>query len=143
LVNERMGENPWGVRFFTMFHMTNDSRLFHFEPGPGRVPLYEAKMIHQFDHRWATYEDGQTRDVRPEEKMDPWFEVTPRYWVDGYEVRERTPTEWDREWFLVFRDVTNATNERTVIAAAIPAVAVGNKAPLLLCHASPQRICAL
>ena len=22
------------------------------------LPLYEAKMIHQFDHRWATY-DGR------------------------------------------------------------------------------------
>lgn len=24
------------------------------------LPLYEAKMIHQYDHRWATYEpDGR------------------------------------------------------------------------------------
>jgi hypothetical protein len=23
-----------------------------------RLPLYEAKMIHQFDHRWATYVDA-------------------------------------------------------------------------------------
>ena len=22
-------ENPWGIRFFTMFHMSNDSGLFH------------------------------------------------------------------------------------------------------------------
>ena len=28
-------------------------------PNERYVPLYEAKMIHQFDHRWATYEaDG-------------------------------------------------------------------------------------
>ena len=24
------------------------------------VPLYEAKMIHQFDHRWATYDRRRT-----------------------------------------------------------------------------------
>ncbi|MDW8224353.1 MAG: hypothetical protein RMJ82_15530, partial [Gemmatales bacterium] len=47
--------NPWGVRFMTMFHMANDSHLFHTAPGEGRLPLYEAKLLHQFTHRWATY----------------------------------------------------------------------------------------
>ena len=23
------------------------------------LPLYEAKMLHQFDHRWATYQTAQ------------------------------------------------------------------------------------
>src|SRR5690606_25528511 len=55
LINERTGENPWGIRFIAMFHMANDSHLFRDAPGPGLVPLYEAKMLHQFDHRWATY----------------------------------------------------------------------------------------
>jgi len=26
------------------------------------VPLYEAKMMHQFDHRWATYDDADNRE---------------------------------------------------------------------------------
>ena len=44
--------------------------------------LYEAKMIHQFDHRWATYErDGTVRDVTLAEKQDPSFVSLPRYWV--------------------------------------------------------------
>ncbi|MFO0051344.1 MAG: Eco57I restriction-modification methylase domain-containing protein, partial [Dolichospermum sp.] len=30
------------------FDMTNDSHLFKTEPGKGRLPLYEGKMIHQF-----------------------------------------------------------------------------------------------
>jgi hypothetical protein len=29
LVNETTGENPWNIRFSTMFHMSNDSGLFH------------------------------------------------------------------------------------------------------------------
>ena len=35
------------------------------------VPLYEAKMIHHYDHRWATYEaDGMTsRDVTATERL--------------------------------------------------------------------------
>lgn len=28
LVNERTGSNPWGIRYSTMFHMSNDSKLF-------------------------------------------------------------------------------------------------------------------
>jgi hypothetical protein len=35
LINESQGEafNPWGISFATMFHMTNDSNLFHTENG--------------------------------------------------------------------------------------------------------------
>jgi hypothetical protein len=74
--------NPWGISFSTMFHMANDSHLFLDAPGPGRLPLYEAKLIHHFDHRWATYgPDGETRDFTPDEKRDPATTITPRYWV--------------------------------------------------------------
>ncbi|HIY40740.1 MAG TPA: N-6 DNA methylase, partial [Candidatus Nocardiopsis merdipullorum] len=81
--------NPWGVSFMRMFDMSNDSHLFHtreqleedgwslegnvFVRGDKRMlPLYEAKMLHHYDHRWATYnEDGSTRDFTLEEKQDP------------------------------------------------------------------------
>ncbi|MGH7057963.1 MAG: Eco57I restriction-modification methylase domain-containing protein, partial [Acetobacteraceae bacterium] len=43
------------------------------------VPLYEANMIHQFDHRWATYDGSSTRDVTADEKPDPTFGPQPRY----------------------------------------------------------------
>jgi len=80
-------QNPWGISFMRMLDMANDSHLFKTEPAPDRLPLYEAKLIHQFDHRWATYTpDGNSRDVTPAEKADPAFTVTPRYWVDAREV---------------------------------------------------------
>jgi hypothetical protein len=34
--------------------MSNDSHLFADTGGEGMLPLYEAKLIHQFGHRWAT-----------------------------------------------------------------------------------------
>ncbi|EPG4106362.1 Eco57I restriction-modification methylase domain-containing protein [Pseudomonas aeruginosa] len=80
-------QNPWGISFMTMFHMSNDSHLFKDDASTDRLPLYEAKLIHQFDHRWATYTpDGNSRDVTPAEKADPAFSVTPRYWVQAREV---------------------------------------------------------
>src|SRR5690606_7512695 len=83
-------QNPWGISFMRMLDMANDSHLFKTEPAPDRLPLYEAKLIHQFDHRWATYTpDGNSRDVTPAEKADPAFTVTPRYWVQAREVWRR------------------------------------------------------
>ena len=103
-------ENPWGIRFSAMFHMANDSHRFHtrerleadgwklagnvFRKGGAEyLPLYEAKMIHQFDHRWASYrvEGGKTVSVNVplQDKQDPTFAVLPRYWVEAREVHER------------------------------------------------------
>lgn len=135
LVNARTGENPWGIRFMRMFDMSNDSDLFYAEPGAGRLPLYEAKLIHQFDHRWATYEDGMVRDLRVAEKADVTRTVTPRYWVDQAEVVARLPADWSHRWFLGFRDIARATDERTAIASFTPRVAVGHTMPLMLTNA--------
>ena len=57
------------------------------------VPLHEAKMIHQFDHRWATYDNGESRDVTGAEKVDASFDPAPRYWVPQGEVADRLVTK--------------------------------------------------
>jgi hypothetical protein len=135
----------------------HDNRSLAFEGGslgrsPERyVPLYEAKMIHHFDHRWATYDQGaagddDAREPSPAEKSNPEFEISPRYWVPDREVAERLSTKrYTREWLIGWRDITNATNERTVIAAAFPRVGVGNKIPLILPtgSVSPRHTAAL
>lgn len=116
--------NPWGIRFSAMFHMSNDSHLFANTPAdsaspnqPHRLPLYEAKMIHQFDHRWATYVDDpaqpnglNTADFSPAEKADPTATVRPRYWVDEREVLARiarVPSRVANAW-LAFKAATDA-----------------------------------
>ena len=92
-------KNPWGIRFQAMFHMSGDSGLFwtldqlsemgadeHFEEPSWRqvgnqtfVPLYEAKMVHHYDHRWATYETNgeDSRDCELEEKQNPEYRSRP------------------------------------------------------------------
>jgi hypothetical protein len=42
-------EGVWNLSLTREFDMTNDSHIFRTEPGAGRLPLYEGKMIHQFD----------------------------------------------------------------------------------------------
>ena len=94
-----------------MLHMANDSGLFRsredleaagarlegnvfVRDGERWLPLYEAKMIHQFDHRFGTYE-GQTQAQANQGKLpefddaqhaDPNLLVLPRYWVAESEV---------------------------------------------------------
>jgi hypothetical protein len=113
--------------------------------GPQRwVPLYEAKMIHQFDHRWATYEGADCRDATIAEKQDPDFEPTPRYWIPDFEVAGRlTAKGWTRDWLMGWRDITNAHVLRTVIAATIPAVGSGDKFLLMFPNSSPKLCAAL
>ena len=103
-------ENPWCIRFSRMFDMANDSHRFRArerleadgwklvgnvfrKDGAEHLPLYEAKMIHQFDHRWASFrvEGGKTvsADVPLLDKLDPTFAVLPRYWVEAREVHQR------------------------------------------------------
>ena len=97
------------------------------------LPLYEAKMIHQFDHRWATYEpDGSVRDVTLAEKQDPTFVAIPRYWVREEVVMDRLGDRWDRGWLLGWRDICRSTDERTMIASQLPFSAVGHTIPLAL-----------
>lgn len=161
LVNENEPDgNPWGVKFMTMFHMSNDSHLFHtreeleadgwyldgnvFIYGKKRMlPLYEAKMLHHYDHRWGTYDATDIRDVILEEKQDPDFVVLPRYWVAEHEVDHRLAGRWNKNWLLGWRNITNTTNERTTIAFAFPKAAVGHSTPLVLGSANPLLLAVL
>jgi hypothetical protein len=136
LIDEALNEqgNPWGIKFMRMFDMSNDSHLFFDENAPSRLPLYEAKLIHHYDHRWATYDvDGSSRDVTLAEKQNPGFEVLPRCWVERGEVVSRLKAQgWDRQWLMGWRGITNATNERSVIGSVFPMSGVGNNCHLLI-----------
>ena len=168
LVNEEKGENPWGVRFFTMFHMTNDSGLFQnreqleaegfvlegnrFMRGEEvYLPLYEGRMVCHYDHRCASVgtseravmRSGVTLETGPVEHAEPTFNAMPRYWVNLPRVEGRVTANYLREWFVGFKDVTSSTNERTLICSIIPWVAVGNKIPLLMIEHDHCQVCGL
>lgn len=135
LINEALGaqSNPWGIKFMRMFDMSNDSDLFFDEPASDRLPLYEAKLIHHYDHRWATYDpEGSSRDVMLAEKQNPEFQVRPRYWVSQQEVSDRLKSQgWDRQWLLGWRRNCRLGDERTCISGPVPAVGIGDSIFLL------------
>ena len=117
-------KNPWGIQIRRVFDMAKAEVVgaCQREPVQGFLPMYEAKMFHQFDHRWATYAtDGESRDVIVAEKYDPTFDASPRYWVKEEEVSQRLADKgWERDWVIGWRDITSAHVLRTVIATVLP-----------------------
>jgi hypothetical protein len=120
--------NPWNLEFRQgLFNTTSDSGLFLTEPRNGYLRLYESKMFHQFDHRWATMQDGVAGDLSLDQKRDALCTVTPRYWVPTKDVELRAKLRAPR-WLLAFRKLTNATNERTSIVAVLPFSGIADSA---------------
>ena len=160
--------NPWGLRFLRMFDMANDSGHFRtraelvsagwrvvedrFElDREEMMPLYEAKMIHQFDHRFGSYE-GQSEAQANQGKLPELDHIAhadasrvtrPRYWVRADEVGERLDGAWDRSWLLGWRDITGATVIRTVIPCVLPISAVGDTFLLMMPSTDPQLVAGL
>lgn len=123
------GGNPWKIELRRMLHMSDDSGSFRLEPALGLVPVYEAKLIHQFDHRWAHYVEAsngaagevEIKDVSDAQKADPARTVRPRYWVGEREVFARVarvPRSVARAWLSL-----HAVRESTISSAAGAALA--------------------
>jgi hypothetical protein len=169
LVNESQGDagDPWSVSFLRMLDMATDSAIFRtalqlvpdgwalvgnvFERNGNRyLPLYEAKMVHHFTHRFGDYLDKEADDegtalpdVPDSRLMNSDYVVTPKYWVPESAVNERLNDRWTRGWFLGWRDICRSFDERTVIASVTPRVGVGHTMPLFLSEQEPQHLAAL
>ncbi|MBX3318084.1 MAG: N-6 DNA methylase [Phycisphaeraceae bacterium] len=162
--NRKQGGNPWGVKFYTMFHQTNDAEHFkeakvwekkgyklhgnvYTKTKARALPLYEAKMVQAFDHRAASVivEDsnwvrqGQKAETSLVEHQNPEFAVLPRWWVAEDVVDDALQDQpGDRGWFMGFKDITSPTNERTMIASFSPRTAATNKFVLMLTGVEPR-----
>jgi len=164
LVNKtrKQGGNPWGVKFVRMFDQTNDAELFHTaeqlkadgfkRSGPiwkkakkVFLPLYEAKMIQMFDHRAASVivdesnwmRQGQTDETSLVQHQNPEMFPEPRWWVTEAKVLDLLGSSRFHS-FIGLKDITSSTNQRTIIAAAIPWSSVTNHFPLILTDVSPR-----
>jgi hypothetical protein len=101
------------------------------------LPLYEAKMMHQFEHRHATYaeqplqeiREGYCRELQSDELTDHELVVFPRYWVSETEVEKRA-SDVNHKWFIGFRDVTRAVDKRTAQFAILPWSGIGHTVSL-------------
>ena len=141
----------WDLRYTAMFHMTGESEHFWtaaeleqegaYPVGLERwakgeqewLALFEGKMVQGYDHRAASVVTNVAnihRPAQPEEtaredheRID--FVVRPQFWLNRSKLDALGEFE-GVSWVIGFKDVTAPTNERTMIAAALPRSAYGN-----------------
>ncbi|MFF8627444.1 Eco57I restriction-modification methylase domain-containing protein [Streptomyces werraensis] len=174
--------NPWGVKFQLMIMMNTDSDKFRtredliangwcakgnifVKSGARMLPLYEAKMLHHYDHRFSTYENATEKQLAvgtlprftAEQHQDPTAVPLPRYWVPEHDTpngkfdkqgREQkdpgvtsrlTEKGWNRDWIIGFRKICRASDERTLISFAFPKGGLGDSGNIVMpnCPTSP------
>ncbi|MGW0885914.1 Eco57I restriction-modification methylase domain-containing protein [Streptomyces sp. NPDC002671] len=169
--------NPWKVSFLRMFDMSHESHLFRPNTTNGEtlddllkagwsldgnilvrgeerlLPLYEAKMLHLYDHRFSTYENATEKQLNertlprftPDQHQSAFAVPLPRYWVPEQDVStgklDRTGEKikeagvstrlankgWRQGWLMGWRDICRASDSRTAIPAFLPVAGVGDK----------------
>ena len=137
---------------------TLNGNTFTTVDGETYVPLYEGKMIWHYNHHYGTW---PTEGERPnsinmpslDELSNPNSHIMPWYWVPLSAVKDRLVKydkdgnvvwEWKHKWLIGFRDVTNATNERTFICSPIPdSCGVGHSATILYAERRTMPVASL
>lgn len=125
LYNEITRDNPWNVKFGSMFNMSTDSYLFRTYAqltaqgatlngntfttvdGETYVPLYEGKMIWHYNHHFGSW---PTEGERPnsinmpseDELANPDSCIMPWYWVPLSVVNDRL-VKYDRDGNVVWK----------------------------------------
>jgi hypothetical protein len=132
----------WPVKYATMFHMANDSHLFRtraelaekegaWHVGGNRwqsadgewVPLYQGRMIQQFNHRAAGVIYDPTRVTNAytsarstnEELSDPSYFPDSEYFISSNE----TLIDAAHKNVIAYRRIARSNDNRTVIASMV------------------------
>lgn len=155
---DQVGRNPWNVKFAQgLFNMTSNKGLFRTRDQlelEGYVldrnrfvktgcetflPLFEAKMIHQYNHRFGGY--GNSHSASDSVKVqnptadllqNPDYLPLPYYWVSESNVKDKaqSKTQGNTQYLLCYRGICRSTDERSVISSVIPFSAVGHSLSL-------------
>ena len=146
----------WPVRYRRMFDMSNDSELFRtaaqlkaggFYPVEGNrwkkgdelcLPLYQGRMIGQFDHRAnsvrvnpeSAYNPYLSEDVTEEQHADPWFSPTAQHSVPESAINQIVSEDFG--WTIAYRRIARSTDARTMISTIVPKSGFGDSVFLLM-----------
>ncbi|MFB6186531.1 MAG: Eco57I restriction-modification methylase domain-containing protein, partial [Halobacteriaceae archaeon] len=149
LINENQETNPWDINYNILYNSASDSELFddntleelksegynldgNIFRGDDQVflPVWGAKFIHQFNHRFGTFEGvpkekrfarrAGTNRVTIDQKKDMTYEILPRYWLKREIFSKKlSDMNWQRGWFFAFREIVRATSDVRVAKATI------------------------
>lgn len=144
LENEsKLAKNTWGVKFLSMYNMTTDSKefkthrqlkdagyskdkLYWIKGTENYLPLYEAKMIAVYNHRFSSAKNLTKRPFNTSWPLssasdleNPTYEVSPWYWVSKESFEKKSLTNYTKPYWIGIRDVSNSTSDRTVMGSVI------------------------
>jgi hypothetical protein len=136
----------WGLKYYREYDMTQARKAGQYlavdrvlpagvRSGPGHwtlggksfVAFYTGKMVAAFDFAFQRWVSGHAARATWEPLEFVGKDWHPEFVAPLNEVKHK----WKGGTRLVFRDITNSTNERTMIASVIPAWPCGNKVPLI------------
>lgn len=123
--------SDWAPSVRREVDMSLQRRAFLPSPGGDALPLIEGRMVHQFRHDAKRYVAGTGRAARWDRSVGPCA-PRPQHWIPRSSLSDAALARVDLDR-VGFCDITGQTNERGMLAAAIPAgVACGNKVPTVL-----------
>lgn len=129
----------WNARFCREVDMTKERPHFLPKAVKGALPLVEGRMVHH--HRFGVkgHASGTGRKALWEANPIGASRLSPQFWIDPSHVppANRSRATMPRVGFC---DIAGQTNERSLMAALIPAgVICGNKVPTIIFPDDPSR----
>ena len=141
-----------------MFNATTDQKLFlilqddFIQMKENFLPIYEAKLIWHYDHRYSTFEGCSKQDIKngnaeyitEQQKKDVHKDGLSR-WI----VHTKEPEDFNKkyacrhDWYLAIRMVARSSDERTLVASIIPKSGSVNSLNLVTGIDAPQSACLL
>jgi hypothetical protein len=149
LIGSEVAQISWNINTFSMFHMGNSSDNFETTPRQASLPLYESKMFHQYNHRFASFEGlpvGGRSHMLPETPLNdlknPEYEAQPCYYIDRAKVIDALPKNYPHKWMVAFRRITSSGLFRTTTFSILPFVGAGDSVTIVyLPNLNPFQIC--
>lgn len=116
-------------RYMAEIHMGGDRHLF--TEDAGGIPVYEGRMVAQYDHRAKGYRSGRGRAATWEDLAfaAPGKSIQPQWYIPAENIPEKA-RDRSQQYRVGFCDVASPTNERTLVATLLPpGVIAGHSVP--------------
>lgn len=135
-----MGDSAlWAVPIVRELDMTRDRLLFQAAPSQSALPLIEGRMVQQYRNDAKEYVSGTGRRAKWAPVRMGTGSLVPQHWVELGDMPPAIANRVQRPR-VGFCDITGQTNERSLMAARIPAgVVCGNKVPTILFESNEYR----
>ncbi|MDT7530580.1 hypothetical protein OVY29_18115 [Sphingopyxis sp. SE2] len=121
--------SPWWPHLMREVDMTRERHAFRDYPVANAVPLVEGRMVHQFRFGAKSYLEGSGRRAIWTPVPLGVTSIEPQFWIGKSDIPKSAAKRVDTVR-AGFCDIAGQTNERSMMAAVIPAgVVCGNKVP--------------